>query len=403
MRHAIRMVVALVALLAAASAGAETRRVTSEELDKGVSLAGAAKAGEFPMYALAISAGERVEMYLDGAGKLGLTVFGPGARVVARKDGQGSVSERLVAPADGLYLVSVGVEAGARFSLAMKRVVAAPPVARPAPAPAPAPKPAPPAIDPAWGLYARLAGMTGEETGVTNAPYAIRWTWEAPGQVLVENWYKRGRDTPTWTNRIERDPSTGVLLSKTNFPFFKNWDGRIAADGSVQWVGSHSGKLPYRMYLQPDGQLAQNFQNKKGGDLPGRTWRLSGTPTPAPVAAPVVAAGAATPDASPTTTPTLAQLDQGYSTGGEVSGSASPKHVLPARAGDAIEIYLDGTGPVEVSWYAPGGKLLGSKQGNGSVSARLEAASDGEYSLSIMANSGAKYSLAMKRFAKTAP
>jgi hypothetical protein len=404
MRRAIRMIVALVALLAAAGVAAETRRVTSEELDKGVSLAGEAKAGELPMYALVVSAGESVEMYLDGAGKLGLTVFGPGAKLVTRKDGQGSISDRLVAPADGLYLVSVGAEAGAKFSLAMKRAASASPAARPAPAPVPAPpKPAPPAIDPHWGLYARLAGMTGEETGVTNAPYAIRWTWEAPGQVLVENWYKRGRDTPTWTNRIERDPSTGVLLSKTNFPFFKNWDGRVAADGSVQWVGSHSGKLPYRMYLQADGQLAQNFQNKKGEDLPGRTWRLSGTPTPAPVAAPAVAAAAAIPVASPSTTPTLAQLDQGYSTGGEVSGSATPRHVLPARAGDAIEIYLDGSGPMELSWYAPGGKLLGSKQGNGSVSTRLEAASDGEYSVSIMANSGAKYSLAIKRFAKTAP
>ena len=386
MRHYLRIGIVLVALLAYSSVWAETRRVTAEELDKGVSLAGESKEGQFPMYALVIDGGEGVEITLDGPGKLGLTVYGPGAKVVLRKDGQGSVSDRLVAPADGLYLVSVGSDAGVKFSLAMKRVAGAARVA------ATSPKPAPPAIDPNWGLYARLPGMTGEETGVTNAPYELRWTWEVPGQVLVENWYKRGRDTPTWTNRIERDPSTGVLHSKANFPFFKNWDGRVAADGSVQWTGSKTGRLPYRVYLQPDGQLGQVFQNKEGADLPGRTWRLSGMSTPAP--APIAASAAA---------PTRAQLDAGYNVSGEVSGSASPRHVLPARTGDAFEIYLDGSGPMELSWYGPGGKFLGSKQGNGSVSTRLDAASDGEYSVSIMANSGAKYSLAIKRFAKSAP
>jgi hypothetical protein len=410
MHHYLRIAVAIAALLFMANAGAETRRVTSEELDRGVSLAGQARAGEFPMYALVIDGGEGVEIYLDGPGKLGLTVYGPGAKVVLRKDGQGSVSDRLVAPADGLYLVSVGADAGAKFSLAMKRVAGAASVARPAPAPvpAPAPEPAPPAIDPNWGVYARVAGTTGEETDPTNAPYELRWVWEVPGQVLVESWYKPGRDKATWINRIERDPSTGVLLSKTNFPFFKNWDGRVASDGSVQWVGSHSGKMPYRVYLTPDGQFASAFLKKNGEQRPLSSWRIVGTPTPAPS---VAASSGATPIAAPASSPaptsaaapTRAQLDAGYSVSGEVGGSASPKYVLPARSGDAFEIYLDGSGPLELSWYGPGGKLLGSKQGNGSVSTRLDAASDGDYSVSIMANSGAKYSLAMKRFAKTAP
>ncbi len=201
-------------------------------------------------------AGDRIETRVASAVGASLAVYGPDGALLGSDAGTGSRSLPLTLPNDGVYFVGVSVWKAGEYRLELKRLFTAAPAKR-----------VPPPVDPVWGLYARLPGQqrTGQMEGST-AGYTQAWRWEREGEVLVEEWHPpRNFAKIVFTARITRGATPGTLLLSGDSMGNKQWNGQVATDGSVTWVGAKGMKLPFRVSLLDDDRMRVDYLDKAGG------------------------------------------------------------------------------------------------------------------------------------------
>ncbi|MBB1059537.1 hypothetical protein [Marilutibacter spongiae] len=108
-----------------------------------------------------------------------------------------------------------------------------------------------PGADPAvWGDFAEVAGRTA--SGGERA-YTLRWQWQVPGQVLVQEYLNPGDGSVANREEIQPGNAPGRLLLTSSVLGNKQWNGTLQADGSVLFIGKGLLKLPYRVGLSDDG------------------------------------------------------------------------------------------------------------------------------------------------------
>lgn len=233
-------------VLFASSVAAHAQQIagpTLEALGQGVTLSGTMPAEESPLVPIPMLAGDAVDVGLQGSGYLELESFDAAGKQVGSYSAEASLSSTLRTAADGVNFVAVVANPGTKWSLTLKRVVTG--------------KPPPPPIDPNWGSYARMDGLT--RYGST---FNIRWHWETPGQVMLEEWTRKGKDNVIYALRITRGDSPGTLRQ---FDGKRDWPGTVGSDGSVTWQhGSGMLSLPFTLLLLEDGRVRRNYLKKDG-------------------------------------------------------------------------------------------------------------------------------------------
>jgi hypothetical protein len=136
----------------------------------------------------------------------------------------------------------------------------------PASAPTPASTPTlAPADDPAkWGPYVRLAGqaMTGSSDP---AVFRVRWRWETPGEVLLEEWCRGSADfdKPSYTTTLRLGVQPGTIMMKTSTMLGKEWVGTLQGDGSVSYVGKGLLKMPFTIRVDEQGMYEMTANKGK--------------------------------------------------------------------------------------------------------------------------------------------
>jgi len=244
----------LCALFAASAARAQSLPPPSPEaLGTGVNLSGQMPADGPALLRVPVLAGDAVEVSAQGTGAIELALFDPAGTLLGRTQGVGASTATLRASADGVTIVSVLAPPGTAYSLTLRRVV----TARPAPLP----------VDPAWGSYARLAGERRR-----GKPFTIGWRWEVPGQILIEEWTRTGKEKVIYTTRITRGDDAGTLRMHDGK---REWPGTVDAEGSVTWTHGTGGMfaLPFRVALLEDGRLRRDYL-KSTGETRGSDWYL---------------------------------------------------------------------------------------------------------------------------------
>jgi hypothetical protein len=144
-----------------------------------------------------------------------------------------------------------------------------------------------------WGLYARLEGQSRKD--VDPSGFRLRWRWETPGQVLLEEWFGgAAADTqkPSHVMTISLGSEPGTFILKSSAMLSKVWIGTLQPDGSISFVGKGVLKMRYSIRVDEQGDYVQS-------DTRGNTYRYA------------VIAGSA---------PTLAAAD-----------TSSPPEAAPAR------------------------------------------------------------------------
>jgi hypothetical protein len=138
-----------------------------------------------------------------------------------------------------------------------------------------------------WGPYARLVGQSMKD--VSPSGYRLRWRWETPGQVLLEEWYGGtvDSDKPAYVMTIRLGAQPGTLNLKSSTMMGKEWVGTLQSDGSISFVGKGLLKMPYSIRVDEQGAYVQ-------ADTRGHTYTYAPT---ANSAEPVVA------EAAPATAP----------------------------------------------------------------------------------------------------
>jgi hypothetical protein len=149
-----------------------------------------------------------------------------------------------------------------------------------------------------WGPYARLVGQTMKD--VDPSGYRLRWRWETPGQVLLEEWFggTGELDKPAAVMTIRLGPQPRTLNLKSSSMMGKEWVGTLQADGSIDYVGKGMLKMPYSIRIDEKGDYVQTATK-------GRTYRyaaITNSETPAIAEAP--ATPASSPDPAVATAPT---------------------------------------------------------------------------------------------------
>lgn len=148
----------------------------------------------------------------------------------------------------------------------------------------------------AWGIYAQLAGHAMKD--VNPSGYRVRWRWETPGQVLLEEWYGGAADSgkPAHVMTLRLGAQPGTILLKSSAMMGKEWLGTLKEDGSISFVGKGMLKMPYSVRIDEQGNYIQ-------ADTKGNTYTYGGfanTTTPTvvqmspPPATPVGTAPSAT-------------------------------------------------------------------------------------------------------------
>jgi hypothetical protein len=246
---------ACAALLLGASLGAHAQTLagpTLEAMGRGDTVTGTVPAGEAPLVPIPLLAGDEVDVVLQGTGHIELETFDPAGKPIGRSPGEGAVSSRLKSTKDGVAFVAILAEPGSSFSLSIKRVVTG--------------KPPPPPVDPNWGSFARMDGLTrfGDH-------FTIRWHWETPGQVMLEEWTRNGKGKVIYTARITRGNGPGTLRMTDDK---REWPGSVGSDGTVSWAhGSSMIALPFNLLLQEDGAVRRDYL-KKDGTLKFTDWYM---------------------------------------------------------------------------------------------------------------------------------
>jgi hypothetical protein len=255
---------ACAALLLGASLGAHAQALagpTLEAMGRGDTLTGTVPAGEAPLVPIPLLAGDEVDVVLQGTGHVELESFDPAGKPIGRSPGEGAVSSHFKTTQDGVAFVAILAEPGSSYSLSIKRVVTG--------------RPPPPPVDPNWGNYARMDGLTrfGDH-------FTIRWHWETPGQVMLEEWTRSGKDKVIYTARITRGDGPGILLMTDGK---REWPGSVGSDGTVSWAhGSSMIALPFNLLLLEDGRIRRDFL-KKDGTLKFTDWYVpEGVAIPGP-------------------------------------------------------------------------------------------------------------------------
>lgn len=121
--------------------------------------------------------------------------------------------------------------------------------------------PADPAV---WGVFARLVG-TEKQAGPDG--YRMRWRWEVPGAVLVQEWSDPRSGKVAHTNTITPGATPGTLHSKGSYLAGKEWNGTVEADGSVVFVGRGLLKAPHRIVLTADGAMEIRLVKLQAGQV----------------------------------------------------------------------------------------------------------------------------------------
>jgi hypothetical protein len=117
-------------------------------------------------------------------------------------------------------------------------------------------------VDPAtWGPYARLLGSTQQ----SEQGYRVTWRWIEPGRKLAEDWFEAWSGELSYTTTITPGAQPGQLVLESPKFGHKTWNGTIAPDGSVLYVGVGMLKVPYRVRVDADGRMAMSQVKLDGG------------------------------------------------------------------------------------------------------------------------------------------
>jgi hypothetical protein len=216
---------------------------TLEAMGQGATVSGTMPANESPLVPIPMLAGDAVDLSLQGSGSLELDLFDPAGKLISRNMGDGSLSSTIRTIGDGVSFVAVLAKPGSGWSLSIKRVVTG--------------RPPPPPVDPNWGSYARMDGLT-----LYGDHFTIRWHWETPGQVMLEEWLRNGKDKVIYSVRITRGDAPGTLLMGDGK---RDWPGTVSSDGSVSWHhGSSFVAMPFNLMLLDDGRVRRDYLKKDG-------------------------------------------------------------------------------------------------------------------------------------------
>ncbi len=287
MRRLLRIGLSIALCLCAAYAFAQTP--AQIELGQRASGTAAGEGGTF--YAFIGLQGTRLQARLTLPDALGaVTLYGADGAELARGEGTGAASLSHTLQDDGIYLLGVTSAAkGKNYELALDGQVpriefvyddenanADADAAKKAPATPAGPPPfvADPAV---WGVYAKLAGR--QSVQKDDGTYRIAWAWERPGEVLVEKWLNPDGSV-AHTNTVTPTGKPGELLQHSSYMAGKKWDGRIDAEGNVNYVGRGLLKSPYQLGLAADGAVEMRRIKVKNGEatvVPGGSqvrWSL---------------------------------------------------------------------------------------------------------------------------------
>ena len=135
-----------------------------------------------------------------------------------------------------------------------------------------------------WGLYAPLAGQSRKD--VDPSGFWLRWRWETPGQVLLEEWFggaAAGTEKPSHVMTIRLGPQPGTFTLKSSAMMGKEWTGTLKEDGSISYVGKGLLKMPYSIRVEDRGDYVQT-------DTRGNTYRYAVMLDPVATVATVAAA-----------------------------------------------------------------------------------------------------------------
>ena len=253
--NALMRRVACTVLLVGASVGAHAQTLagpTLEAMGQGVTLTGTIRTGAPTLVPIPMLAGDKVDVGLQGTGYVELESFDASGKPIGRNAGDGVVGSHLATTGDGVVFVAILAEPGSSYTVSIKRVVTGRP-------------PSPP-VDPNWGYYARLDGLTR-----VGDRFTIRWRWETPGQVMLEEWTRGQKANVIYTARIVRGDASGTLRMEDDK---RVWPGVVNRDGSVSWAhGSSIVSLPFNFLLLEDGRVRRDYL-KKDGTLKFTDWFL---------------------------------------------------------------------------------------------------------------------------------
>ena len=113
-----------------------------------------------------------------------------------------------------------------------------------------------------WGPYARLVGQLMSDGKLSG--FRLRWRWESPGAVLLEEWYRGAAelDKPSYTMTIRLGTQPGTFQLHSSAMMGKEWVGTLQADGSVSYVGKGLFKMPF--VARVDAQGVYEMTDGKG-------------------------------------------------------------------------------------------------------------------------------------------
>jgi hypothetical protein len=167
---------------------------------------------------------------------------------------------------------------------------------------------------------------------VNPAGLSLRWRWETPGQVLLEEWFGSDPTKPSYVMTIRLGPQPGTLNLKSSAMMGKEWIGTLQDDGSIDFVGKGLLKMRYSIRVDEKGDYVQ-------ADTRGNIYRYAAI-TNSPTA--VVAAETSSPPAeAPAPTPAPAQTSAPVAT-------TAPTAPVPAAPVVAKQETLPPAPPVKI-------------------------------------------------------
>jgi hypothetical protein len=91
--------------------------------------------------------------------------------------------------------------------------------------------------------------------------FRLRWRWEAPGAVLLEEWYRDDTDLdkPIYTATYRLGAEPGTIILKSSAMMGKEWVGTLADDGSVSFVGKGMLKMAYTVRIDEQGMYEMAY------------------------------------------------------------------------------------------------------------------------------------------------